>query len=70
MEELYLTPPLSDDQLTECSVAAGAKLVLDESTFPEAKEGTALVGPQVLTNVDHSELVQLVRVILLQLTQK
>lgn len=42
------------------SVAAGAKLVLDESAFPEAKESTALVGPQVLTNVDHSELLQLV----------
>ena len=36
-------------------VAAGAQLVLDESHFPEAKEGTALVGPQVLINVDHSE---------------
>ena len=36
------------------SVAAGAQLVVDESHFPEAKEGTALVGPQVLTNVDHS----------------
>jgi hypothetical protein len=46
----------SDYQLTEYSVAAGAKLVLDESAFPDAKEGTALVGPQVLTNVDHSEL--------------
>lgn len=34
-------------------VAYGAELLLDESSFPEAKEGTALVGPQVLVNVDH-----------------
>lgn len=27
--------------------------MLDESFFPEAKEGTAMVGPTVLTNVDH-----------------
>ena len=37
------------------AVAAGAQLVLDESHFPEAKEGSTLVGPQVLVNVDHSE---------------
>jgi len=36
------------------AVAAGAELVLDESAFPEAKEGTTLVGPQVLVNVDHT----------------
>ncbi|WVR08209.1 hypothetical protein IAU60_005256 [Kwoniella sp. DSM 27419] len=36
------------------AVAAGAQVVLDESHFPEAKEGTAVVGPTVLTNVDHS----------------
>jgi acyl-CoA reductase-like NAD-dependent aldehyde dehydrogenase len=36
------------------AVAAGAKLELAESEFPGAKEGTTLVGPQVLTNVDHS----------------
>ncbi|RSH93446.1 hypothetical protein EHS25_007802 [Saitozyma podzolica] len=36
------------------AVAAGAQLVLDESAFPGAKEGTTLVGPQVLTNVDHT----------------
>lgn len=38
------------------AVDAGATAVLDESAFPEAKEGTALLGPTVLTNVDHSEL--------------
>lgn len=27
--------------------------MLDESFFQEAKEGTAMVGPTVLTNVDH-----------------
>jgi pseudouridine-5'-phosphate glycosidase len=37
-------------------VAAGAQAILDESAFPEAKEGTSLVGPVVLVNVDHSEL--------------
>ena len=37
-------------------VAAGAQVLLDESSFPEAKEGSTLVGPQVLVNVDHSEL--------------
>ncbi|ODO06934.1 hypothetical protein I350_04295 [Cryptococcus amylolentus CBS 6273] len=36
------------------AVAAGAQIALDESFFPEAKEGTALVAPVVLTNVDHS----------------
>jgi len=36
------------------AVAAGAELVLAESAFPEAKEGTTLVGPQVLVNVDHT----------------
>lgn len=36
------------------AVAAGAKLVLSESEFPGAKEGTTLVGPQVLVNVDHT----------------
>ncbi|OXC68733.1 hypothetical protein AYX13_02657 [Cryptococcus neoformans] len=36
------------------AIAAGAQVALDESFFPEAKEGTALVGPTVLTNVDHS----------------
>lgn len=38
-------------------VDAGAQLALSESEFPEAKEGTTLVGPQVLVNVDHSKLV-------------
>ncbi|WVQ79383.1 hypothetical protein IAT38_001480 [Cryptococcus sp. DSM 104549] len=36
------------------AIAAGAQAVLDESFFPEAKEGTALVGPTVLVNVDHT----------------
>ncbi|KAL7424871.1 hypothetical protein Q5752_000557 [Cryptotrichosporon argae] len=36
------------------AVAAGAELILGESEFPEAKEGTTLVGPQVLVNVDHT----------------
>ncbi|WRT69545.1 uncharacterized protein IL334_006532 [Kwoniella shivajii] len=36
------------------AVSAGAQVALDESDFPEAKEGTALVGPTVLTNVDHT----------------
>nr|ODN91149.1 aldehyde dehydrogenase [Cryptococcus depauperatus CBS 7841] len=35
------------------AVALGAQIVLDESFFPKAKEGTALVGPIVLTNVNH-----------------
>ncbi|KAK8849525.1 hypothetical protein IAR55_004859 [Kwoniella newhampshirensis] len=35
------------------AVASGAKVVLDESSFPEAKEGTALVGPVVLIDVNH-----------------
>jgi len=37
------------------SVAAGAELLVGESEFPEAKEGTTVVGPQVLVNVDHCE---------------
>jgi acyl-CoA reductase-like NAD-dependent aldehyde dehydrogenase len=36
------------------AVAAGATLLVAESEFPGAKEGTTLVGPQVLVNVDHS----------------
>ena len=40
-------------------VDAGAKLALAESEFPEAKEGTTLVGPQVLVDVDHSESMNL-----------
>lgn len=36
------------------AVKAGAQLVVSESDFPGAKEGTTLVGPQVLVNVDHS----------------
>ncbi|WVF68596.1 hypothetical protein IAT40_003365 [Kwoniella sp. CBS 6097] len=36
------------------AIAAGAQVVVDESHFSEAKEGTALVGPTVLSNVDHN----------------
>lgn len=35
------------------SVASGAKSLIPESHFPEAKEGTTLVGPQVLVDVTH-----------------
>lgn len=41
------------------AVDAGAELILGESAFEGAKEGTTLVGPQVLVNVDHSELVHI-----------
>ncbi|KAL7411782.1 aldehyde dehydrogenase [Mrakia frigida] len=36
------------------AVAAGATPLIDESLFPEAKEGTTYLAPQVLVNVDHS----------------
>ena len=36
-------------------VASGAVLALGEDAFEGAKEGTTLVGPQVLVNVDHCE---------------
>ena len=36
------------------AVAAGATALIDESLFPEAKEGTTYVAPQVLVDVDHS----------------
>ena len=39
-----------------CAVEAGAKALVDESAFPAAKEGTALVGPTVLVDVNHCEL--------------
>ncbi|KAL8286751.1 hypothetical protein RQP46_004279 [Phenoliferia psychrophenolica] len=35
----------------------GAKALIPESHFPEAKEGTPYVAPQVLVDVDHSMLV-------------
>jgi hypothetical protein len=47
-------------QLTH-KVAAGATAVLDETSFPEAKDGTALLGPTVLVNVDHSKCLPLAR---------
>lgn len=36
------------------AIAAGAKALIDESLFPEAKENTNYLAPQVLVNVDHS----------------
>ncbi|GAA5922223.1 aldehyde dehydrogenase family protein [Sporobolomyces koalae] len=36
------------------AVSKGAHALIDESDFPEAKEGTTYVAPQVLINVDHS----------------
>lgn len=36
------------------AVAAGAKALIDESLFPEAKEETNYLAPQVLVDVDHS----------------
>ena len=36
------------------AVAAGAKLDIPEGTFPADQYGTAFVGPQVLTNVNHT----------------
>jgi hypothetical protein len=38
------------------AVDAGAKALVDESSFPAAKEGTALVGPTVLVDVNHCKL--------------
>jgi len=36
------------------AIAAGATALVSEKDFPGAKEGTTLVGPTVLVNVDHS----------------
>ena len=36
------------------AVAAGAKAMIDESLFPEAKEDTNYLAPQVLVDVDHT----------------
>ncbi len=36
------------------AVAAGAKALIDPANFPEDKEGTPYLAPQVLVNVDHS----------------
>ncbi|KAL1408214.1 hypothetical protein Q8F55_005019 [Vanrija albida] len=36
------------------AIAKGATAVVSEADFPGAKEGTTLVGPTVLINVDHS----------------
>ncbi|KAJ3739282.1 succinate semialdehyde dehydrogenase [Lentinula detonsa] len=38
----------------EDAVKAGAKKLIPEELFPEAKIGTTYVAPQVLVNVDHS----------------
>lgn len=35
------------------AVSAGATALIDESLFPEAKDGTNYLAPQVLVNVDH-----------------
>lgn len=37
------------------AIAKGATAVVSEADFPGAKEGTTLVGPTVLVNVDHCE---------------
>ncbi|BGP21896.1 hypothetical protein JCM10295v2_000773 [Rhodotorula toruloides] len=36
------------------AVSKGARALISESHFPEAKEGTTYVAPQVLVDVDHS----------------
>ena len=36
------------------AVTSGARLEIPEGTFPLDKYGTAFVGPQVLTNVNHT----------------
>lgn len=36
------------------TVSKGAKALIPESHFAEAKEGTTYVAPQVLIDVDHS----------------
>jgi len=43
------------------AVAAGAKLEIPEGTFPLDKYGIAFVGPQVLTNVNHTMSMSIVR---------
>ncbi|KAJ4477412.1 succinate semialdehyde dehydrogenase [Lentinula aciculospora] len=41
-------------QQVDDAVKAGAKKLIPEELFPEAKIGTTYVAPQVLVNVDHS----------------
>ncbi len=41
------------DQVDE-AIRAGAKALIDPKHFPEAREGTAYLAPQVLVDVDHS----------------
>jgi acyl-CoA reductase-like NAD-dependent aldehyde dehydrogenase len=36
-------------------VAAGARLILGDVDFPEAKRGTTTIAPHVLVDVDHSK---------------
>lgn len=36
------------------ALSKGAKALIDETKFPEAKEGTPYLAPQVLVDVDHS----------------
>ena len=38
----------------QAAIAAGAQALIDPSTFPADKTGTAYLAPQVLVNVDHS----------------
>ena len=45
------------------AVKAGAEMVLDETHFPNAKDGTTLVGPQVLVNVNHGKPLRVSRMI-------
>ena len=35
------------------AIAAGAKALIDGTSFPDAKKGTTYLAPQVLVNVDH-----------------
>lgn len=40
------------DQIAE-AVAKGARALIDPRTFPESREGTPYLAPQILVNVDH-----------------
>lgn len=53
---IVFSSPFSEalTRLVSSSVAKGAKALIPESHFPEAKEGTPYVAPQVLVDVDHS----------------
>ena len=47
------------------AVAAGAKAEIPAGTFPLDKIGTAFVGPQVITSVDHSMSICILSTILI-----